>query len=332
MPQVPKHPEGRMRRDEPLVSMLTTHSGTLDDIVRLARCNLPGSLRKAAQGRAGGVEGLREDFRVLAEAKVYGKQRHLEELLVSIGACAEESSIPFWQEALGPSKPRDGFAVRRRDCAVAALALLANKGSAKGWEELRAALRHPEPETRGSAVYSMAVAFRDEDGRVPEAIAAELRQAANDRASEVRFLARAMLWNATTSELPIDDPDGVFQLKVELGKATRTIEQLGSRDLYGLASDILNAFGWDHDHMWEFRFSPTNDRLVVSDDDELQPDLPLGLIGLRSKQRFAFHFDFGDDHWFGVTVSAVSQKKPRTRYPRVTEKKGKVAQYPNDDW
>lgn len=53
----------------------------------------------------------------------------------------------------------------------------------------------------------------------------------------------------------------------------------------------------------------------------------LGHLDLPAGHEFLFHYDFGDDHLFEITVLDTNQKAtPRARYPRVTDKVGRAPQ------
>ena len=45
-------------------------------------------------------------------------------------------------------------------------------------------------------------------------------------------------------------------------------------------------------------------------------------LGLKTKDRLAYWFDFGDDWWHQVDVLAVEDEIPSGRFPRVVERVG----------
>jgi hypothetical protein len=56
----------------------------------------------------------------------------------------------------------------------------------------------------------------------------------------------------------------------------------------------------------------------------------LSSLGLTTKLRFEYLFDFGDDHWFDIGVVGELQAKSGIKYPRVVGRKGKSPeQYPS---
>lgn len=63
--------------------------------------------------------------------------------------------------------------------------------------------------------------------------------------------------------------------------------------------------------------------------DEPSADITLDEVGLCKGQKFALHYDFGDDWMFTITVSKISEVQEDFE-PRVIKSKGTVQQYP--DW
>lgn len=52
-------------------------------------------------------------------------------------------------------------------------------------------------------------------------------------------------------------------------------------------------------------------------------------VGLCKGQKFALHYDFGDDWMFTITVSKISEVQGDFK-PRIVKAKGNIQQYP--DW
>lgn len=52
-------------------------------------------------------------------------------------------------------------------------------------------------------------------------------------------------------------------------------------------------------------------------------------VGLCKGQKFALHYDFGDDWMFTITVSKISEVQGDFK-PRIVKSKGRIQQYP--DW
>lgn len=137
----------------------------------------------------------------------------------------------------------------------------------------------------------------------------------------------------------------------------RTIELKGRHTLADLHGAILAAFERESDHAYEFqiggtephdpratRYASTPSAMeTVADRDGVNEaidssiaidanDAPVGSLGLTVGQSFGYWFDFVDDWYHRVEVLAISDKPPRGRYPRITERAGvSPPQYPNWD-
>jgi hypothetical protein len=312
------------------------------------------------------VAHLRADERQWAERlcerlwKVKGTGRiYAEEALLGlVGAQASPDSLPFFRAALETHRERDSFQARRRSIAVASVAFIAHQtGDAAAHAQLEAWLAHPDVTVRTEAVALYGHLHLQENERVEEATIAMLtRVAYEDRAFAPRFLARDWL-HTTGVPIRIEPPNGVYAFKVSLGRASRTVELTASQRLDDLASAILHAFGWDHDHLYEFALTgDLRDRRFVLPDTKYEPpgfamgagraaeqkppdsppslmNLPLGALGLTKGHKFIFHYDFGDNHHFQVTVVDVhAHRDSQAEYPRVVARLGKAPeQYPRYD-
>lgn len=272
-----------------------------------------------------------------------------EALLGNIGIAADEGSLPFYRAAIAASRPHDKLGPRRRRMAVAAIAFLAEStGSKEAHAQLVELLAHDNPTVRGDAIEHYARIHSTPQGRLtPEAKTRLLLIAKEDRAFVPRFLARGSLASAN-EQIPVEPADGVYTFRVSLGRTSCNIELRASQTLPELASAILGAFGWDHEHLYEFAMTGdvADRRFVLPPADvEIMPlgfgvrpkdaepsalELPVGALGLPKGHRFVFRYDFGDDNRFDVVVAAIHpHREPRARYPRVVARTGKTpAQYP----
>ncbi|GAB4351139.1 MAG: hypothetical protein OHK0047_45000 [Leptolyngbyaceae cyanobacterium] len=75
-----------------------------------------------------------------------------------------------------------------------------------------------------------------------------------------------------------------------------------SADRYGLAIALSNDFG-----------SP-----MAGDVAQTQ----IGPLGLEVEEPFGYWFDFGDDWWHQVQVTAITAPQPKVKYPRITRRIG----------
>lgn len=96
---------------------------------------------------------------------------------------------------------------------------------------------------------------------------------------------------------------------------------------------ILEAFDFIDEHLYEFCMDNRmySEYTYQSDPegDEPSADITLNEVGLCKGQKFALHYDFGDDWMFTITVSKISEVQENFK-PRIVKSKGSIQQYP--DW
>ncbi len=181
----------------------------------------------------------------------------LDHLADMIALAMQPASISFWQSLLDRKKPRDRGKQRRINTAIAALVLLAIRYKDSAAEAaVIEALHHREPPVRASASYYL-VMFYDLLGTEPseEALAALRQSAVSGKAYEPRYQARLALW-FFGRPLPLDNPDGVYVLKVRLrhdrSPRMRRLALRSEQTLLDLHIAIQQAFDWDSDHLYSF--------------------------------------------------------------------------------
>ncbi|MDO4260477.1 MAG: hypothetical protein Q4C82_00230 [Eubacteriales bacterium] len=119
----------------------------------------------------------------------------------------------------------------------------------------------------------------------------------------------------------------------------RVLEISGKDTLDDLCEDIMNAFDFVHEHLYEFNM---DNRMYGSKwsyrcnpdpwfglEDGRSTDIEIGNMNLAKGQKFSLHYDFGDDWMFVITVQGISDEARRTS-SKVIKSKGGVKQYP--DW
>jgi hypothetical protein len=128
---------------------------------------------------------------------------------------------------------------------------------------------------------------------------------------------------------------------------SRTIQVRGDQTLEDLHNAIFDAFDRWEEHMYEFQFGkgpmdPKGSRYVRTSPFEMdigdeQPpagrvdQTTLDSLGLEVGRSFSYWFDFGDDWWHQIDVTAIDDKVPKGRLPKVTKKVGKSPpQYPDE--
>lgn len=73
-------------------------------------------------------------------------------------------------------------------------------------------------------------------------------------------------------------------------------------DLYGLAMAFEDEFG-----------SPPAGDVAKT---------PIGSLDLAVDAMFGYWFDFGDDWWHRIQVTAITSPQPKVKYPRITQRVG----------
>ena len=93
---------------------------------------------------------------------------------------------------------------------------------------------------------------------------------------------------------------------------------------------ILDAFDFDHDHLYEFcmdnRMYGRHAYQACPRYDEPSVDIKLDELALHKGQKFSLHYDFGDDWMFTITVFKISEVKEPIE-SRIIKTKGFIEQY-----
>lgn len=288
-------------------------------------------------------------YRDLWESAGSGKHGVEETLLNLIGFTADPDSIPFLRDLFALRRPRDTFAGDRRRLAAAGLAYLAiHARDRAAIAVLHDLAEHGSPEERTEAVDALGATVLCPGGPIdPSSLQVLERVALGDRVFAPRYLARSTLLVHGIA-LPAPGRDELITVEVRYGRASRTIELRATATLHDLAAAILDALGWDHDHLYAFHMTgDLKDRRFVLDPSEgdggLESlfgagpgeedpegdaaagvgDLRLGEFGFAAGHHILFRYDFGDDHRIDVIVRAVGDEaRKNVEYPRVIERQG----------
>ena len=113
------------------------------------------------------------------------------------------------------------------------------------------------------------------------------------------------------------EKNGVFRLKMSLGKVYRTIEITSETDFKTLAAIILDLFDFDNDHLYEFKFIDNFGQQVAIKHGEMSLDegkawaneFCLKNIPLEEQNSFTFIFDFGDWWEFNIMIEKIEEGK-----------------------
>lgn len=111
----------------------------------------------------------------------------------------------------------------------------------------------------------------------------------------------------------------------------RVIEISGSESLDNLCSAIIETFGLDSEHLYEFCMeNRTYDEHNYQSNPEYQGQpstkVKIDSLKLKESQVFSLHYDFGDDWMFVINVQKIEQSKEEF-VPVVIKSKGFISQY-----
>ena len=132
-----------------------------------------------------------------------------------------------------------------------------------------------------------------------------------------------------------------YELKVYPCRRAREVYRVfqisGDATFDELCAAILNLFDFDASHLYQFCM---NDNIY--DDDNLQcpycedcgprdtSNTTLDDVGLSKGTKFLFHYDFGDNWMFNITVAKVLDDFSSSDVIIIREK-GKLSQYCDED-
>ena len=100
---------------------------------------------------------------------------------------------------------------------------------------------------------------------------------------------------------------------------------------------IQEALRWNNDHLFEFimkgkPYDPSC-RSYQCECEDCDTDDPaflgfaektkIGSVGLTPKQKFVYHFDYGDEHFFEIEVDEIIQTTKKSK-PTVLKRYGKM--------
>jgi hypothetical protein len=134
-----------------------------------------------------------------------------------------------------------------------------------------------------------------------------------------------------------ESPNGTYIIAVSLGDVWRQLAVPCSCSLAEVASAVLHAFEFDHDHLYEFT---VEDRLGSKIDighpamgePPWADETSMGDLGLQPGQEFLFRYDFGEDWRFGILVDRLDPVNPELQGPREVARHGDAPPQYNDDW
>ncbi len=151
-------------------------------------------------------------------------------------------------------------------------------------------------------------------------------------------------WRKTNK---ITDPeyefkDGVYIFTVTLGKVWVKISATGAMMFENLSDAILAAFGFDHEHLYQFVYRNQfgiEKHIVhpyMDDGEPTTTEIAIGDLLLVPGDTMTYQYDFGEDWDFKIHLEEVQPSNKRQKKPKILERYGKPPeQYPvweEDAW
>ena len=123
--------------------------------------------------------------------------------------------------------------------------------------------------------------------------------------------------------------EGTYIVKVSLGNVWRRIAIPGNLDMDWLSSVILNAFQFDHDHLYSFRYKNRFGLETEINHPYVEEPLFADEVAVQEVLRqpgmsMIFLYDFGDNWEFTVELERIDPVDPRLKKPKILEKHGKA--------
>jgi len=124
--------------------------------------------------------------------------------------------------------------------------------------------------------------------------------------------------------------EGIHTFKVSVWKSWRRIAVSGNTRLDQFAATILNAFEFNHGHMYRFtyksRFGLTSeiDHPYLEDESPAADALCLGDLPLYPNLEIIFLYDFGSNWEFSVVLESIGEETTQTYSQEILETHGKA--------
>ncbi len=134
--------------------------------------------------------------------------------------------------------------------------------------------------------------------------------------------------------------EGIYIFKVSLAKAWRRIAIPAQLDLDWLSNSILDAFDFDNDHLYEFRYKDRFGRSgqvshPYCEESPSTTEVCVGELPLQPGDKMIFLFDFGDNWEFDVELEEIQPPNTKIKKPKILKRHGEApSQYwsEEDDW
>ncbi len=179
----------------------------------------------------------------------------------------------------------------------------------------------------GDAMFIASCQFESPEGETPAALQAKLQKYFPD-------------WKAMLIQPSAEFREGLHVFKVSIGRIWRRIVAPANVKLELLADTILAAYQFDQEHLYQFELRNTKGstmaivRPYIDDADFFAEEMRIGDVPLLIGDSMVFHYDFGDDWRFKVTLESVGETSAsEVTTSQVTETSGEApVQYDRSDW
>ena len=147
-------------------------------------------------------------------------------------------------------------------------------------------------------------------------------------------------WKETLVQSEAEYREGQHTFKVSLGKIWRRIVASPDTNCEQLADTILDAYKFNHDHLYQFELRDSAGNTIkiggphLDEADYFAEEMRVGDVPLLIGDSMIFHYDFGDDWRFKVTLESVdATNTKKTKSLDVTATSGTaLKQYGREDW
>src|SRR6056297_148304 len=131
--------------------------------------------------------------------------------------------------------------------------------------------------------------------------------------------------------------EGNHTFKVSLGEAWRRITASADVDLEQLAEASLASFQFDRDHLYQFELRDSTGNSItiagphLDDASHFADEMHVGELPLLIGEAMVFHYDFGDDWRFEVTLEAVVEGEA-SELKMIAQSGESPKQYDHEGW
>ncbi len=131
--------------------------------------------------------------------------------------------------------------------------------------------------------------------------------------------------------------EGIYVFKIIIGKVWRRIAISGDQELDLLSDAILEAFEFDHDHLYQFTYK-NRKGLAISvnapgmEEQPFTTEVLVGNLGLNPGDILNYLFDFGDQWEFEAILEKFDHNNTEISTPILLESYGEAPeQYEDED-